>query len=193
MGLPLITYPIGSSSSCRHLHGGGNNMSLSDLSWELYRLSIFVATLTGLYILREQICHDVSAKEAIDDDMKRRMKGTSQLSRERRSSKERNLIKRKESRSKRKERQEEFFTKTRRVLYNEASELIYLQAQQLFTFVNTLEVGLVPETIITANVSIINNARVKFNGLPMQTLMSIAKVNMGGFIITPYNDILYWS
>ncbi|KAM7502715.1 hypothetical protein LguiB_001619 [Lonicera macranthoides] len=48
-------------------------MSLSDLSWGLFRLSIFVATLTGLYILREQICHDVCAKEAIDDDMKRRV------------------------------------------------------------------------------------------------------------------------
>ncbi|KAM7502725.1 hypothetical protein LguiB_001629 [Lonicera macranthoides] len=85
-------------------------MSLSDLSWGLYRLSIFVATLTEI-------------------------KGTSQLSRERRSSKERNLIKRKESRSKRREHQEEFFTKTRRVLYNEASELISLQAQELgYTF-----------------------------------------------------------
>ncbi|KAM7497357.1 hypothetical protein LguiA_021771 [Lonicera macranthoides] len=67
----------------------------------------------------------------------------------------------------------------------------FTPSTKLFTFVNTLEVVLVPKTIITANVSIINNARVKFNGLPMQTLATIAKVNMGGFIVTPYNDILY--
>ncbi|KAM7501959.1 hypothetical protein LguiB_000863 [Lonicera macranthoides] len=69
--------------------------------------------------------------------------------------------------------------------------ITFTPSNNSFAFVNALEVMSVPESLITDNAFTVNNPVVKFNGLPIQALETITRVNMGGPTVPSYNDTLY--
>lgn len=78
-------------------------------------------------------------------------------------------------------------------VYLSSSTLVinFTPSNNSFAFLNALEVVSVPESLITDNASIVSTPPMKFNGLPIQALETIARVNMGGRTITYDDDTLF--